>query len=255
MRTMRTDSSAEQFRPIQHIAADSLLNGLVFHLRRCVDLQFNSVYRDMARILPGVGGRVLDVGCGNSPFASLLDGSAEYTGLDVESAVVFGYYNPKVIFYDGKTMPFQDGAFDFIICSEVLEHVEKTAPFIAEIHRVLRTGGTAVFTVPWSARFHHIPHDYYRFTPSALESIFAGFAVKRITARGTEVSAIATKFVVLNARLLLGGLRPTRWVAGLIPGLLLLPVTAIAVLLGQLGIYLRLGADVDPLGYTIELTK
>lgn len=252
---MRTDPSPEQFRPIQHVAADSSLSVLVYHLRRGADLQFNSVYRDMARVLPGVRGKVLDVGCGNSPFAHLLGEGAEYTGLDIESAAEFGYRNPKVIYYDGKTIPFPDGVFDFVICSEVLEHVEETASFVAEVRRVLKTGGRAIFTIPWSARFHHIPHDYYRFTPSALERIFGDFAARRVSARGTEVSAIAAKFVALNARLILEGLRPARWLTGLLPGLLLLPVTTAAVFMGQLGIYLGLGSDADPLGYTIELTK
>jgi SAM-dependent methyltransferase len=41
-----------------------------------------------------------------------------------------------------------DGAFDRVICTEVLEHTEDPAAILAEIRRVLRPGGIAVITVP-----------------------------------------------------------------------------------------------------------
>ncbi|MBX3017640.1 MAG: class I SAM-dependent methyltransferase [Bdellovibrionaceae bacterium] len=251
----RSSEIREEFRPVQHIAVKTRMQALIYHLRRTVDLQFNTVYRDMAKTLHHVRGQVLDVGCRNGPFKHLLGPETRYTGLDIESTSVFGRRNPDVIYYDGRTMPFADASYDFVICSEVLEHVPDTETFIAEIFRVLKPGGRAIFTVPWSARYHFIPHDYYRFTPSAFERIFANFSDLSVRARGTEISAIAAKFVALNARLILQGLRPTRWLTGLVPGLLLLPVTALALLFGQLGIYFRVGSDVDPLGYTIELTK
>jgi ubiquinone/menaquinone biosynthesis C-methylase UbiE len=38
--------------------------------------------------------------------------------------------------------PFDDGAFDAVVATLVLEHVERLAPVFREAHRVLRTGGT-----------------------------------------------------------------------------------------------------------------
>ena len=32
--------------------------------------------------------------------------------------------NKKIVFYDGKKFPFEDGEFDYVICSHVIEHVE-----------------------------------------------------------------------------------------------------------------------------------
>ena len=43
---------------------------------------------------------------------------------------------------------FQDEMFDIIICSEVLEHVPQPQHCLAEIHRILKPGGTAVFSTP-----------------------------------------------------------------------------------------------------------
>jgi SAM-dependent methyltransferase len=49
---------------------------------------------------------------------------------------------------DGTLLPFSDGAFDRIIASEVLEHIENDQAALDELARVLRPGGTIAVTVP-----------------------------------------------------------------------------------------------------------
>ena len=49
---------------------------------------------------------------------------------------------------DGAQLPFRDGSFDGVVCSEVLEHVEDDAAVVREIARVLKPGGVAALTVP-----------------------------------------------------------------------------------------------------------
>jgi SAM-dependent methyltransferase len=49
---------------------------------------------------------------------------------------------------DVVNMPYGDQAFDLVLCSHVLEHVPDDRAAIAEIHRVLRPGGTAIIVVP-----------------------------------------------------------------------------------------------------------
>ena len=49
---------------------------------------------------------------------------------------------------DGTLLPFSDGAFDRIIASEVLEHIEDDQAALDELARVLRPGGTIAVTVP-----------------------------------------------------------------------------------------------------------
>ena len=45
-------------------------------------------------------------------------------------------------------LPFSDGYFDVVICSEVLEHVTNDSTAISELIRVLKPGGDLVITVP-----------------------------------------------------------------------------------------------------------
>ena len=50
-------------------------------------------------------------------------------------------------------LTFEDGIFDIVVSAEVHEHVEDTWKAFAEVHRVLKPGGTYVFTVPCRSSF------------------------------------------------------------------------------------------------------
>ena len=49
---------------------------------------------------------------------------------------------------DALHLPFPEGTFDHIICSEVFEHIPDDLGAMTELHRVLRPGGTLAATVP-----------------------------------------------------------------------------------------------------------
>ena len=49
---------------------------------------------------------------------------------------------------DARQLPFADGAFDRVIASEVMEHIDDDDTAMAELTRVLRPGGTIAVTVP-----------------------------------------------------------------------------------------------------------
>jgi SAM-dependent methyltransferase len=55
--------------------------------------------------------------------------------------------------HDITAMRYPTDSIDYFICFHVLEHLPHDAPAVAEIHRVLRPGGTAVLQVPidWEA--------------------------------------------------------------------------------------------------------
>ena len=45
------------------------------------------------------------------------------------------------MFYDGKTIPFEDKSFDSILSNQVFEHVFNPNDFIKEVNRVTKMGG------------------------------------------------------------------------------------------------------------------
>lgn len=119
-----------------------------------VDLQ-----RDLRDRLPGLGGAVLDVGCGRQPYRRWLAGAARYVGVDVEPREGIDH-----VIVPGEPWPLADASFDSVLCTQVLEHDSRPDHTLSEISRVLRPGGTVVVTVPFAYNEHARPHDYRRWS-------------------------------------------------------------------------------------------
>ena len=115
-----------------------------------------------------VGGKLLDVGCGSKPYEHLFQVNS-YLGIDVETSG-HNHINSKIDkFYDGKLIPFPKEEFDWVFSSEVFEHVFNIDELLAEIHRVLKTGGCIGFTCPFAWNEHEQPYDYARYTSFAIK--------------------------------------------------------------------------------------
>lgn len=219
-----------------------------------LDLQILTIYRDVKKVLPGFKGHVLDVGCGQSPYRYLLnEQSTTYYGIDIVDADKFDYSNDSITPFNGVDIPFENEKFDALLCTEVLEHVQHYQKLIDEMYRVLKPGAEAIITIPWSARYHYIPFDYFRYTPSSLQTMFKQFSSVTITPRGSDVAVIANKLIVLWFRNLLPAqawkfLFTPVWIA-------LLPVLGVFVALAHVSLWFKLGSTEDPLGYTIRLRK
>jgi len=245
---------SETFRPVPHEPPNSLPRKAKFYGRMVLDLQILTIYRSIKPTLRGLSGDVLDVGCGQSPYRFLLDASrTAYYGIDIGEARDFDYQNTEIITFNGKDVPFENDRFDGVICTEVLEHVQDYQSLINEIRRVMKKNAIAVITIPWSARYHYVPHDFFRYTPSSLKTMFAEFAEVAISNRGTDIASIANKVIVLWFRNLLP---LKKWKLVFTPfWVVLSPVLAVTVLIAHLSLILNLGSDNDPLGYTIVARK
>lgn len=103
-----------------------------------------NLYKNIGRYSSKISGRCLDFGCGSKPYINLFENVTEYVGLDIEDER-HGFGNDTVdVFYDGKRIPFEDGAFDSIFSSEVYEHIPNISEIIPEINRVLKMGGVYI---------------------------------------------------------------------------------------------------------------
>ncbi len=75
---------------------------------------------------------------------------------------------------DVAQLPFLDGSFDAVICSEVLEHVPDPRPALSEAHRVLRSGGKLLACTPFLYRIHADPYDFGRYTDHYWRNLLMG---------------------------------------------------------------------------------
>src|SRR5258706_13460372 len=168
---------SEQFQPISNTPPKGLSGKIKFYGRMLLDLQILTIFKDVRKHLPEYKGNVLDIGCGQSPYKYLLNpNTTRYFGIDIIEAKNFGYDNPDVTSFDGKNIPFDDNKFDAVICTEVLEHVQDFQYLIDEIYRTSKKDADIIVTIPWSARYHYIPYDYFRYTPSSLKTMFSKFS-------------------------------------------------------------------------------
>jgi SAM-dependent methyltransferase len=244
----------EVFKPIKHEPPTNFYSKIKYFGRMILDLQILTIHNDLKKELPKFNGKVLDIGCGNSPYKHMLNKSKTiYYGIDVNESVEFEYFNPNVIYFDGEKIPFSDESFDAIICTEVFEHVYNFQRLANEMHRVCKPNAKLIITIPFSARFHYIPHDYFRYTPSALEKIFSNFHKIEVKNRGTDVLSICSKIIVLFFRNII----PDKFSKLILLPFWILssPFICLIILIAHLCYITNIGSNLDPIGYTIKLIK
>jgi SAM-dependent methyltransferase len=113
--------------------------------------------------------RVLDLGCGAGDSVDLfrsVDPRVSWVGADIEdSAEVAGRTRTDAEFvsFDGRRLPFEDSSFELVYCKQVLEHVEHPRELLAEVVRVLRSGGHLAGSTSQLEAFHS--RSVFNWTP------------------------------------------------------------------------------------------
>ena len=65
----------------------------------------------------------------------------------------------------------QNDTYDFVVLTEVLEHLQNPERTLQEIHRVLKPSGKLVASMPFLYGIHGDPDDFQRWTPSKFENV------------------------------------------------------------------------------------
>ncbi len=167
---------------------------------------------DYDRLGLRAGDRLLDLGCGFGRHAyEAARRGAEVIALDAGTDEVEGVASTFAAMVeageldtsrvrlgsvqgDGLRLPFGDGAFDRVICSEVLEHLHDDRTAMGELARVLRPGGTMAVTVPrygpelvnWA-----LSDDYHAVKGGHIRIYRRSQLLGRLRERGLEVTGTA----------------------------------------------------------------
>jgi SAM-dependent methyltransferase len=146
------------------------------------------------------GKKLLDIGAEKAPYKPYFknlqyfaqditqntDGSIDYVG-DINEGL-------KMI---------ANGSFDYILCTQVLEHIKKPHVAFAEFYRILKPGGKLFLTTHLCFEEHMIPYDYFRFTKYGLKFLgeSSGFTLEHLAPHGGIFQVIALIFDTLGIKL------------------------------------------------------
>ncbi|MFT4710152.1 MAG: SAM-dependent methyltransferase [Bacteroidia bacterium] len=101
-----------------------------------------------------LSGRVLDVGCDEAVLREFV-GADRYTGIDISDAADIR----QNLMENGK-LPFADGEWDAVTCTDVLEHLENLHEIFEELVRV--SGRHLVISLPnnWNSARRQMQRGY-----------------------------------------------------------------------------------------------
>ena len=124
--------------------------------------------RNELKSLPA-GWKILDAGAGEQQYRDACE-HLQYTsqdfsayqpqdtrtGLQMES---WNYPTTDIV-SDIVSIPVDNGSFDAVLCSEVLEHVPDPLAALRELTRTIRKGGILILTAPFGSLTHFAPYHY-----------------------------------------------------------------------------------------------
>lgn len=119
---------------------------------------------------PRGAARAIDLGCGGQPFRTLLQQVGySYCGVDVNAD---GGAPVDVVCAVDEPLPedlLRRGPFDFLLCTEVIEHLADWHTAFANFRELLAPGGRALITAPYFYQLHEEPYDFWRPTLHAID--------------------------------------------------------------------------------------
>jgi SAM-dependent methyltransferase len=124
---------------------------------------------------------VLDAGGRIQPYRSLINGQpSRYVAVDLR-------LTPLVdIAGDAAQLPLRSDCFDLVFCTQMLEYAADPRQVIAEIHRVLKSGGFLLLSAS-AVHPQDSDPDSWRFLPGALRELLVEFSAVDMAPEGTSM--------------------------------------------------------------------
>ena len=148
-------------------------------------------------------GRALDLGCGDGAVSAEIAAGvltlADVSAVALDRAARRVPSAARVELEPDAPLPFTEGAFDLVVCTETIEHVRDVQLLLSEVRRVLVPGGRLAVTTPAHGRVMRLPDPlspHLRFfTRAGLGKLLdqMGFDVGLIERRGGALFAVGSR--------------------------------------------------------------
>jgi SAM-dependent methyltransferase len=113
---------------------------------------------------------VLDAGAGELRYKKYFD-HCKYISQDLCVGDKEWYFDNIDIKSNIYNIPVENESFDYILCAQVLEHLEFPELAFKEFSRILKKNGKLLLTAPLGQGEHQIPYDFFRYTKYGLDSL------------------------------------------------------------------------------------
>lgn len=168
------------------------------------------------------GKRLLDIGAGECRYKKYFKKLA-YKSQDIKQNT------DKTVDYVGEAK----GKYDYILCTQVLEHLKEPELAFKEFKRLLKPGGKIFLSTNFLYQIHMEPDDYWRFTEYGLKYLgkTVGFKIEKLEQQGGIFQVLAYLLITLPLRLGLERRRFSYWgyIVLFSPLIMIINLTAVAL--------------------------
>jgi SAM-dependent methyltransferase len=141
------------------------------------------IFQRWIKRVPMANLNILDVGGRIQPYRQLITNQIrQYIAVDLRATPLVN------VMAQAQKLPFREGHFDLVICTQMLEYAPEPASVIAEILRVLKPGGNLWLSVPSAAP--DPGDDFWRLLPAGLCSLLSSFHRVEIVPEGGSVAGL-----------------------------------------------------------------
>ncbi len=158
---------------------------------------------------------------------------------------------------DAHAIPLKSDAFNGILLTEILEHIQDPKKVLQEAFRVVRSDGLVMVSIPFMFYEHQDPVDYRRFTPLGLESClnqtgqeFETLKVKKMGGPGTVMMQTLQKLTYWKLQS-----NPLGVLFHYSIGLILLPIFSLLLNLAGIALDAIYGSEVSYSGIFMVFKK
>ena len=150
------------------------------------------VVRNLVKRYATPNALILDAGCGTGLNLRHLPKGSVGIDINPRNVELLQHRLPDHVVVEGdvEDLPFADGSFGTVLCTEVIEHIPEPAAALAEYRRVLEPGGVLIGSVParslvWRLRFlsSTCPHSepfHNEYLPDEVRSMLRGWTIEHL---------------------------------------------------------------------------